>query len=256
MSGLFRAEIRKLAKRRLFWVMLAILVVVVGLAAVLLIVLPAVATEPVPGLPTVEKPDVYLLGAQQAIGQSWFPIVLAAVAMGGEVRSAAFAASLVRDARRWAHLVVRLVVFSVASWVATLVAIAGWSLVAVLFAPGEGAPAVTEWVAVGWKSGLIVVTWTALAVAAVTLFRALGPALGAGLAFSFVDGLGSLWSGYRPISLSTNSTAMLGELSQFSVGFGIQAVEPIGAGRATVVVAAWAMVLAVVAWASLQFRDA
>lgn len=257
MKGLLRAEVRKLAKRKLFWVMLAILAVVMGLGAVFLLVVPNVAPEAVPGLPAVSKPDAYLLGAQQAIGQNWFPIVLAAVVLGGEMRSAAFASSLVRDARRGAHLFARLTVLTAASWLATLLAVAGWALVVSLFAPGEGGPTWGEWVDVIWKSGLVELTWTALAVAAVALFRSLGPALGAALAFSFVEGLLSLWKLYRPISLSTNSTAMLGELSEFSGGFGIgvAAAEPIPELQATVAVMIWALGLIGLAWAALRFRD-
>ncbi len=256
MTGLIRAELRKLAKRKLWWVMLAILVVVMGMAAVFLLVVPSRAPEAVPGMPVIRKPDAYILGAQQAIGQTWFPIVLAAVAMGGEMRSAAFAASLVRDSRRWAHLLARLVVLAAASWLATLVAIGGWAIMAAAFAPGEGAPPSSEWLGMVWKSGLIVATWTALAVAAVTVFRSLGPALGAALVFSFVEGLVSLWEVYRPFSLSTNSTAMLGELSGFDAGFGVSALGTIPPGRATAVVVVWAVGLIGLAWAALQLRDA
>ncbi len=255
MTGLLRAEVRKLTRRKLFWVMLVILMVVMGMAAVFLLVVPARAPEAVPGMPVIRKPDAYLLGAQQAIGQSWFPIVLAAVAMGGEMRSAAFAATLTRDSRRWAHLFARLAVFAAASWSATLLAIGEWAAVTAVLASGEGAPDVDVWVGMVWKSGLVVSTWTALALAAVTLFRSLGPALGAALAFSFVDGLVSLWTAYRPVSLSTNSTAMLGELSGFASGMGFPGLDPIPPGRATMVVAAWAVGLVGVAWASLQLRD-
>ena len=69
MTGLIRAEILKLLKRKLYWVMLLIFAGVMGMVAVLLIVLPPLAPEAFEGFPGIERPDAYLFGATQAIGQ-------------------------------------------------------------------------------------------------------------------------------------------------------------------------------------------
>jgi hypothetical protein len=134
MIGLLKAELRKLLKRRVYWVMIGILALVVGLVAFVFFVLPGFIPEG--EIPQVRKPEAYLLGAQQVMGQNWFPTIMAVMMLGGELATTAWAAALTRNSRRWQHLLSRLVVVSGASWLAMASAVAGISVVVALFAEG------------------------------------------------------------------------------------------------------------------------
>ena len=66
------------------------------------------------------KPDAFLIGAQQVVGQTWFPMILAVVLIGADLSSTVWATSLTRDSSKPAHIGARLLVIRVASWVAML----------------------------------------------------------------------------------------------------------------------------------------
>ena len=123
MRGLLAAETLKVAKRRVYWIMLAILAVIMGLSAVvILVVLPDAVPEGMPGVPVSTKPEAYVLGASQVLGQTWFPAILAVVLLGGEMSTMVWASALTREPRRWRHLLAKVVVVTAASWLAALAA--------------------------------------------------------------------------------------------------------------------------------------
>lgn len=255
MIGLLRADVIKLRKRWLFWVMLVVLAVLMGLSAVIFLVLPSVAPDAIPEIPVFPRRDALLLGAQQAVSQTWFPLILAVVFLGGEVTTPIWATAVTQEARRWLHLLSKLVVCSVASWVAMILAIAGWAVLAVLFTEGEGLSGST-WVELVWKTALTQVTWTALGLGAVSLMRNMGVAIGTVLAFSIFEGAGALWAPYRNISLTTASTALFGDLgTDVTGGFGVGFSMSMPLWQSLTVIAGWTVVGAVLAIIGLTVRD-
>lgn len=252
MAGLFKAELIKLLKRRTFYVLVLVLAILTGLLAAIFFLLPrAVETA---GVPVIAKPDAYVFGAQQVLGQTWFPIILSTMFLAGELATSAWATALTRNARRWQHLVARLLTTTVASWVAMLAAIGGFAVVALVLAEGTGSLGLDEWWAIAWKALLVVFTWVALGMAASAWLRAVGPAIGATLAFSFAEGILALWDGWRNISLSIHTSALLGSLDFGGFG-GILGEQP-GFGKALAVVLGWCILSIGAAYAGLRYRDA
>lgn len=255
MSGLLRAELLKLVKRRLYWVMVLIFAAVMGLVAVLLLLLPSISPDAIPGMPVIAKPDAYTFGAAQALGQTWFPVVLAVVLLGGETGTSIWPFSLTLESRRWLHLVAKTVVTTVAAWLGALVAIAGWAVVAMLFAEGSGAPAVSEWMSIVWKAGLTEFTWVALGFAATGLLRSIGPAIGVALAFSFGEGILAFWRPWQEISLSLASSRLVGDFGDISAGLGVGLSGPLSFEQALAVVFGWVILGVGLAVFGLQVRD-
>lgn len=255
MIGLLRAELIKLVKRRLYWVMVLIFAAVMGLVAVLLLLLPTISPEAMQGFPGIEKPEAYTFGAAQALGQTWFPVVLAVVLLGGETGTSIWSFSLTLESRRWLHLLAKTIVTTVAAWLATLAAIAGWALVALLFAEGSGGPTLAEWLSIVWKTGLTEFTWVALGFAATGLLRSIGPAIGVALAFAFGEGILALWRPWQEVSLSLASSRLVGDFGDLSAGLGVGFSGPISFGQALAVVFGWAVVGVGLAIVGLQVRD-
>lgn len=253
MIGLIRAEIIKVSGRKLWWIMTAILALLLAGTAFVFTVLPNVSPEEFQGMEAIERPEAYLFGAGQALGQTWFPLVFAAVLLAGETSSSVWASSLTRESRRWMHLVAKLIVTSFAATLAMAVGIATWALVTTLFAEGAGAPGLTEWLSVAWKTGLTQLTWVGLAFGTVALFRNMGPAIGVALGFSFLDGILSLWDPWTEVSLSIASTRLVQDLSA-AMGPFFPGVD-MGFGQAMAVVFAWAGLGLVLALIGLEVRD-
>ncbi len=254
MMGLIRAEVIKILKRRTFWVLVVVLATLTGLLALLFFILPRFA-PPEAGLPAFPKPEVYLIGAQQVLGQTWFPLILAVMLLAGELATSTWATALTRNARRYQHLLARLFTTTTASWLAMLAAIVGFGLAALFLGEGSGFVSGADLAGLLWKSLLVVFTWVSLGLAASAWLRSVGPAIGAVLAFSFGDGLLSLWSGWRRVSLSSHTSALLGDLDQLG---GLRSIlgETPSFAKALTVVLTWAVVAVVAAWAGLQLRDA
>jgi hypothetical protein len=252
MTGLLRAELLKLVKRRTYWVLLLALGALVALLAFVFYVLPSLVADA--ELPDIHKPEAYLFGAQQVLGQTWYPLILAVMFLAGELATSTWATALTRNARRWQHLLSRLIVATGGAWVAVLVAMGGFWGATYLFAEGSGFLSTADLIGVFWKSLLVMFTWVGLGFAASAWLRSVGPAIGAVLAFSFGESLLSLWGGWRAISLSINTNALLGSLD-FG-GFGELLGANIPFGQALTVVLGWAVVAALAAWAGLQLRDA
>lgn len=254
MTLLIRAELLKLFRRKAYLLMVIILAGLVGMTAFFLVVFPRVAPELAEGLPPLEKPEGYTFGAQQVIGQTWFPLILAVMMLGTEMTGTFWATSLAREARRWRHLAARLVVLSSASWLAVAAAIAGFAIVVAIGAVGEGGPAGAGWLRIFGSALLVQVAWVSIGLGLVGLLRSIGPAIGAALAFSFGESLLGLWRPYENVSLTANSTAMLGAVPE-----GPMAAMIPGAGvepeRAFIVALIWALLAFGLAWWALVFRE-
>jgi small basic protein len=245
----------KLRKRWLFWVLVAVLAVLMGLTAVVLLVLPKVSPNAIPEIPVFARSDAYLLGAQQAISQTWFPLILAVVFLGSEVTTPIWATAVTQESRRWMHLVSKLLVLGLASWLAMLAAIAGWTILATFFTTGSGV-AGSVWLGLVWKSLLTQFTWVALGLGAVSLVRNTGISIGIALAFSFFEGIGSIWKPYRQISLTTASTSLFGNVgADLSGGFGAAFSSTVSFSHAVVVVLGWTVVGMALAVTGLHFKD-
>jgi small basic protein len=254
-KGLLAADLLKLRKRWLLWVLLAVLVVLMAMTGFVLLVLPKVAPSAIPELPVFGRSDAYLLGAQQAISQTWFPLILAVVFLGSEVTTPIWATAVTQESRRWMHLLSKLFVLGLASWLAMLLAIAGWTVLATFVTTGPGL-AGSVWAGLLWKSLLTQFTWVALGLGAVSLVRNTGISIGIALAFSFFEGIGSIWKPYRQISLTTASTSLFGNLgADLSGGFGMAFSATVSFTHAVVVVIGWTVVGMALAVAGLHFKD-
>lgn len=254
MTFLIRAELVKLLRRKAYFLMVLILAALVGMTAFFLIVFPRIAPDLAEGLDPIAKPDAYILGAQQVISQTWFPLILAAMMLGSEMSGTFWATSLTRESRRLRHVGTRLIVLSGASWVAIMAAIGGFAVVAAVGAVGQGGLPVTDWLKIVASSLLVQVGWVSLGLALVGLLRSVGPAIGAALAFSFGESLLGLWRPYGNISLTANSTALLGTLEEGMFG-PMMPGAGVPPGRAAVVVALWALFGVGLAWWALARRE-
>lgn len=256
MIGLLRAEITKLTGRKLYPVMILIIVIFTGLAGFFLMIFAQVfegaASQ---GMPVIQKPDAYFLGIQQVVGQTWFPLILAVVILGGELASTIWATSLTRESRKTSHIVARLIVLTVASWVAMLIGIAVWAAMAALFAEGSGGPSAGDWLDVLWKVGVSQLAWVSLGIGFVALLRSVGPAIGAVIALSFGEGLLVLWRPYQNVSLTGATTGIFGE-------FGLDGIAsmfmpaPVSVLHAVAIIVGWTGFGLLLTWWGLNRRDA
>lgn len=236
MIGVLKADFLKLRKRWLYWTLIIVLAVLLGLSAAILLIVPEVSPGAIPELPKLNRSDALILGAQQAIGQTWFPLILAVVFLGGELSSSVWASELTRESRRWVHLLSKVLILTVASWMAMVVATSGWALLAAIFTDGAGLGA-SAWLAIIWKASLIQLTWVALGLGAISVLRSTGISIGLAIAFSFLEGLGALWEPYRNVSLTTASTALMGTLEtdiSGGLGFGFTGSRPLDNAPAAV----------------------
>lgn len=254
MKLLIQAELVKLFRRKAYLLMVVILAGLVGMTAFFVVLFPRIAPDLAEGLSPISKPDGYLFGAQQVIGQTWFPLILAVMMLGTEMSGTFWATTLTREARRLRHVTARLLVLSAASWAAIAAAIIGFSGVVAVGAVGEGVLSGTQWVRIFGSALLIQVAWVALGLGLVGLFRSIGPAIGAALAFSFGEALLGLWRPYGNVSLTGNSTALLGAVDPDVFG-GMLPGAGIPAERAAVVVGMWAVAALALAWWTLARRD-
>jgi len=187
--SLVHAEYLKISRRKLYPVMVLILGFLVALTAFFLLIFGQIAPELAEEVPVLTKPTAYLIGAQQVAGQTWFPMILAVVLIGADLSSTVWATSLTRHPSKPAHIGARILVVGAASWLAMLLGTAGWAAVVAIASPGEGGPSITEWLDVSWKLGLIQVAWVALGLGAIAMLRSVGPAIGAAIAFTFVENI-------------------------------------------------------------------
>lgn len=253
--SLLRAEYRKISRRKVFPVMTLVLVVFVGLGAFFLIVFPEIAPDMAEGLPALEKPEVYEVGAQQAATQFWFPLILAVVLLGGELSTTVWATSLTRESRIVSQILARFGSYAVATVIGFLIAFGFWVVLALIFADGGGFMAPGDMVGIVWKSGVIAIAWTAVATGAVSLLRSVGPAIGVGLAIYFAEGFLALWDPWENVSITAASTALF----QVDIGGGFSGLIP-GAGlplwHQLAILGGWTVVGLALTWWGLYRRDA
>ncbi|HEY5684013.1 MAG TPA: hypothetical protein VIY70_01440 [Acidimicrobiia bacterium] len=256
MIGLIRAELVKLGKRRLFWIMSLILVLFTTLTAWLFLALPALlpAGQSM-AFPVIPKPLAYSFGAAQVVGQTWFPVILAVVLLAGETGTSVWAASLTLESRRWMHLLAKFVVYSLAAWLAAVLAVGAWSAVTAAVATGSGSPSVGEWLAMLGKTGVIQMTWIGIGLGFAAMLRSLGAAIGAGLAFTVGEGILALWQSWENVSLGIASGRFFGRFGEVNAGFGFAAVGEMPFAQAVVVVLGWAALGAAAAVVGLHYRD-
>jgi hypothetical protein len=256
MIGLLKAEMTKLTGRKLYPVMVLIIIAFTGLAGFFLMIFgqifPEAASE---GLPIIEKPSAYFLGIQQVVGQTWFPLILAVVVLGGELATTIWATTLTRESRKTSQIAARLTIFTVASWVAMLIGVAVWAAMAALFAEGSSSLSVAEWLDVVWKVGVSQVAWVSLGIGFVALLRSVGPAIGAVIALSFGEGLLILWRPYQNVSLTGATTGIFGDLALD--GFASMFMPAsVGVLHAVAIVAGWTVLGLLLTWWGLNRRDA
>ena len=253
--SLFTAELRKIGRRKLFPGMTLVLLFFVGLAAFFLIVFGEIAPDLAEDLPVLEKPEVYDVGAQQAMTQTWFPVILAVVLMGGELASTVWATGLTRESRKVRQVLTRLTTYTVASLVAFLVAFVFWVVLALIFAPGEGFMELADLVGLIWKGLVIALAWTSLGIGAVALLRSVGPAIGVGIAVIFAESFLALWGPWENVSLSAATSAL------FFVDFGGGFSSFVPGGdlplwHTLLILVGWTALGLALTWWGLQRRDA
>lgn len=256
MRGLMRAEVIKLSKRGVLPVTAIVMIVLTGLSAVILLVLPDVAPDAIEGLQKLSRADASVLGVQTVTGQTWFPLILAVVMFGSEVTRTAFAAALTRESRRGLHVAARLVVFTAAAVLVAIVAIVLWEIIAAFLTEGPVAFGALGWLGVAWKLVLVQLTWVSLGLAAISLLRSTGIAIGVVIAYSFVDGLLALWEPYGEIALTPATAALFGDVAaEVTAGIGGGGTT-MGFGQALVVVLVWVAAGIGLAWVGVRYREA
>ncbi len=257
MIGLIKAEVVKLTGRKLFPTMVLILAAFTALAAFFLMVFGQINEAAVSeGLPLITKPEAYILGIQQVIGQTWFPLILAVVVLGGELASTIWATGLTRESSKAKHVTARLAVLTVASWLGMLIAIGVWALITALLAEGSGGLDPGGWLEVVAKTGLTQVAWVGLGLGFVSLLRSMGPAIGAVLALSFGEGLLGLWRPYQNVSLTGASTSIFGSVRIPGAGGDIFGTGSIGVWHSVAIIAGWTGLGLLLTWWGLTRRDA
>ena len=256
MIGLLKAEMTKLTGRKLYPVMVLIIIAFTALAGFFLMIFgqifPEAAAE---GLPVLEKPSAYFLGIQQVVGQTWFPLIIAVVVLGGELATTIWATSLTRESRKASQIGARLIIFTFASWLAMLIGVAVWGVMAALFAEGSGGLSAMDWLDVLWKVGVSQVAWVSLGIGFVALLRSVGPAIGAVIALSFGEQLLILWRPYQNVSLTGATTGIFGDVGLN--GFvSIFLPAPVGVLHAVAIVTGWTVLGLLLTWWGLNRRDA
>lgn len=253
--SLLRAEYRKITRRKLYPGMVSILLVFVGLGAFFLIVFPQISPDLAQGIPTLQKPGVYEIGAQQALTQTWFPLILAVVLMGGELSTTGWATSLTRESRKPRQVLARLSTYTVATLLAFIVAFMVWVAVAFFASPGEGFMDTGDLAGVVWKGAVIGLAWISLGTGAVSLLRSVGPAIGVGLAVYFAESFLALWDPWENVSLTAATSGLFhvdltGGLSPFVPGLGLPLWHIFA------ILAGWTLLGLGLTWWGLQRKDA
>ena len=255
--SLIRAELRKLTRRKMYPVMLAILILLTLVLAALVFFLTRIEPEFAGDAPAPQKPGAYGFGALQVAGQAWwFGVILATTVLGGEVAGTAWATALTRDSRKWAHIGSRLLIFGAAAWLAFLLGTAVWGLVVLFAAEGTGGPGLSELLGWAWRFGLIAGAWTSIGMAAVALTRSVGAAIGIALGLSLVDSILAPFVGpYEQVSVTAGGNAL------FDVGGDVPFAAFLPGGdmtltHAAAIMASWTVVGVALTWWGFQRRDA
>lgn len=249
--SLLRAEYRKVTRRRIYPVMTLLLIAFTALAGVVFVFLSDVIPDVGDSMAGV---DLYTLGLQQVVTQTWFPVILAVVLLGGELSTTVWATSLTRDARKLTQALSRFGVYAAATTVAFWVACLGWIVFIYLFAPVDGFIASSELLGVLWKPILAAIAWTSIGTAAVALLRSVGPAIGVGIAIVFAEQFLALWDVWAKISITAATSALFAVDIGGAAGAFLPATMSIW--HALIVLAGWTVVGLGFTWWGLTARDA
>ena len=256
--SLLHAEYLKVSRRKLFPIMIVLLASLMGFIALLFyVLLPAIPDALGDGSPIPQRPVAFIFGAQQVAGQAWwFAVILATAILGAEVSSTVWATGLTRDSRKGAHVTSRFVVFTVASWLAFLVATALWAIITFIAAEGSGSPELAEWFGLVWKFLLIAAAWTAIGLGAVAITRSIAISMGIALGLSFVDSIVAPFvQAYEQVSLTAATNGIFaintdGPFSAFIPGGEMSIFHAVG------VMLGWSLAGLALTWWGLQRRDA
>ena len=254
MIGLLRAEMIKTFRRKLVWIMAAIMGWLMAMVAAVFYLAPRYMPEEIPGLPTLMRPEAFAVGVQQAVSQTWLPIVLVVVLFGAETAGPVWRTALTLESRRWIHLVAKAVVGTLAGWIVITSGIVVWSGLTLFLAEGSGAPAPAEWAALLGKVVLTTLAWTGIGLAAAGWLRSLGGALGAGIGFSLFEGVFVFWDGWQDISIGLASQRLFGRFLEVS-GMGVGVTGDMSLDRAYLIVLGWAVAGLGAAMASVYLRE-
>ena len=166
-----------------------------------------------------------------------------------------WATSLTREARRWTHLLVRLLTYTAAASLAALLGFGLWSVVALVITDGEGFLTVLGLIGVVWKTALISLAWTSLGIGFVAVFRSLGPALGAGLALAFLEGFLGFWRPWENVSISGASNGLF-DVDLSGVFGALIDGQALPLWHKLAILAGWTVLGLGLAWWGLYRRDA
>lgn len=253
--SLIHAEYLKVSRRKLYPIMVGVLLALVAMLGFFFLIFGDLLPEAAEGVPVIPKPAAYVFGAQQVATQTWFPMILGVVLLGGELATTAWAAGLTRNPSVLRHVGARLLVFTIAGWIAFMIGTLVWAVMAHLWAQGSGSLSALDWLGVGWRTGMVALVWTSLGLAAVALIRSVGPAIGAVIGFLFLDQLLILWTAYQNVSLYAASSALFGHFIEGPMGEFFPG-SSITTQHAMVVLLAWTGLGLGLTWLGLRTRDA
>lgn len=255
--SLIHAEYLKISRRKLFPATLVAVALLMALVAFFATVFGQIAPPEFGGIFSIDKPEAYAFGAQQAASFTWLPLVLTIAIFGGEFTTTVWATSLTRESNRLAQIGARLAIFTVAGWLAFVVGTAVFAAITWAGGAGTGAPPLSEWLGYLWRLGAVSFAWTALGLGAVAVMRSMVVALVATIGWSFVDNIvATFFSSYESFSLTAASTGLFqsdwlgGPLASFLPGAGLST------GHAVAIIAGWALFGFLLTWWGLQRRDA
>ena len=268
MSRLFLAELRKLLYRRSLLLLVLVLTALVGLTVLLFAVLARTDAAPPggAGLPvaSLRLPAGYLLALETTISQAGvLGVILGALAMGNEYGWGTVTTTLVREPRRGRFLLAKAAAVAVVA--AAGVAVSAVPALAIAALGHAIAPdTVPAYYTGGWvlpalgvvaRGAAGVVAWSMVGLAAATVGRGLAIGLSAGIGFYFLESILGIWSEARGVLLGS-AVQRLGT-SGFVESTNTLGGSPVEMGlpRASVVTAAYAIVVVAVSVIALRRRD-
>lgn len=274
MRLLVRAELAKLALRKLPFGLLAGAVGFVALTIVLLPLVARTVAGSAPGsesfaplLDMIKAPAGFVFAGQLAVSQATlFVAILAAVAVGNEYSWSTMATTLVREPRRGRVLSAKVMALVGLSVVGSLLLfLVGLVLVAVVqpLLPADAvSPIGGPWLSTAvfaWLRGLLVLAvWVGVATMLAVVTRSPAAAAGIAVGLSIGEGLLALVPYVRLVLVSPNVAALqrVAGLADPNVGLGGGSADLIPPWRAALVLCAWLGGSLAIAWATLRSRDA
>lgn len=255
--SLIHAEYLKISRRKLFPITLLVVALLMAMIGFISTVFGQFAPAEFGEIFIIDKPEAYAFGAQQAASFTWLPLVFTVAIFGSEFTTTVWATSLTRESSRLAQVGARLLIFTVAGWLAFIVGTAVFAAITWAAGAGTGAPPLSDWLGFLWRLGAVSFAWTALGLGAVAVMRSMVVALVATIGWSFVDSVVATFvDSYESISLTAASTGLFqgdllgGPLASFVPG------ADLSTGHAAAIMAGWALFGFLLTWWGLQRRDA